>query len=111
MHVDQVDSSFSSNSNLFCVSVELYVSYHSHSFPVLLDSGLAGNFISQSIVSSLSIPVVKLASPISFNALDGHPSNDCPVTHHTLSLHLDFMPQHSALFQFYVLPTIQSPLV
>lgn len=38
-----------------------------------LDSGLAGNLISQSMVSALSIPVVKLASPISVNALDGNP--------------------------------------
>lgn len=49
----------------------MYLSHHRVSLYFLLDSGSAGTFISQSLVSSLSLPVVKLANSISVNALDG----------------------------------------
>lgn len=69
--------------NQLCVSVVLYVSTVILPILFLFDSRSAGNFISQSLVFSLSISIVKLASPISVNALDGHPLSNHPVTHDT----------------------------
>lgn len=57
---------------------------------LLLDSVAAGNFISHSVVSSLSIPVSRLASPISINALDGRPLSQSPIIHVTAPVCLVF---------------------
>lgn len=55
----------------FCVASQLHYANHSLSVSPLIDSGSAGNFISQSIVSMLSVPVSKLPNPIKVKALDG----------------------------------------
>lgn len=79
----------------FCVSAYLNVSNHSHYLSVLLDSGSAGKFTFQSLVASLSILVVKLASLISVNALDSRPLSDRPITHLSLPLCIELSLQHT----------------
>lgn len=76
----------------------------------LLDSESAGNFISQSVVSSLFIPVSKLAIPITVNAPNGHPVFESPVTGITVHVHLTFH-NHTELIQFLVLPKSQPQFV
>lgn len=78
--------------NQFSVSATFYVANHAHVISVFLDSGSAVYLISHSLVSTLSLPVVKLANPISVNALDGHPLSDRPVTYLTHPLPLDLSP-------------------
>lgn len=64
----------------------LFVSNRSHVLSVFLDS---------SLVSVLSIPVVKLANSIFVNTLDGRPLSDRPITQLTHPLCLDFSPRHT----------------
>lgn len=47
---------------------------------VLVDSGLAGNFISSFLISTLSISVFNLASPVFVRVFDDHPVSNVPVT-------------------------------
>lgn len=75
----------------------------------LVHSGLAGNFISLSLVSELSIPVAKLPIPITFQVLDGRPYMHSPITHITILVQLSFH-NHSEYIQFYVLTKTHSPL-
>lgn len=56
------------------------------SLSVLIDSVSAGNFISSSLVSALSLPVKRLASPVSVKALDGHSVSNASVTYVTKPL-------------------------
>lgn len=67
--------------NQFFLSVDR--SYAPISVFGLLDSGLVGNFLSSSLVKSLSIPIEKLASPVSIKALDGRPMSNSPVDYVT----------------------------
>lgn len=70
----------------FCVDVMLYVANTPVSLSVLIDSGLAGNFISASLISNQSIPMVE-SSPSLVRALDKHLVCNAPITHHIESRH------------------------
>lgn len=62
----------------------------------LVDTGMAGSLICLSLVSALSIPVVKLASSVSVKALD-----DCPVPQSPLSLNPYSSPHNSVKLNTY----------
>lgn len=72
-------------------------------FLCLFFSGLAGNFISQVLVSSLSIPVVELPFPISRTALDRQLVSGKTVTPIKHPVGLTVAPDHTEQIQFYVL--------
>lgn len=63
----------------------------------LLDSGSAGNYISSSLVSILSIPVVKLAIPVSVKAVNGCHMTENPVTLITQPLQLTTQNTYSSM--------------
>lgn len=81
-------------SNQFCLNVVLSVNNSSVSLSALLDSGSAGNIVSSSLVSVLSLSVESLASPVSVKAVDGCLISNSPVIHITTPLHLSIQPQH-----------------
>lgn len=88
------------------------MSNHPNILSVFLDgSGSVSNFVSQSLVSALLIPVIKIASWITVNALDGRPLSERPVTHLTEPLRLDFSLKHSQYLQLYVLSSIHIPVL
>lgn len=78
----------------FCVPAQLHVSDQCLSLFVLLDSGWAGNFISQALVLSFTLPMVELPDPITVRALDVHPVNGNAVQHITLPLGLSISNDH-----------------
>lgn len=67
----KVPTHISHSTQELIVSAQLCVSKVSVFVSLLVDSKAAGNFISQSKISSLHIPVTRLASPIPVRALDG----------------------------------------
>lgn len=75
---------------------------------VLLDSRLAGNFVSSYVVSFLSIPVFTLASSVSVSALDGRPVGSSPVTQiiEMILYNSQYLPttQSQYNFMFFLVP-------
>lgn len=99
-------------STIHCMEVLFYVTNSPVSLSVLIYSGLVGNFMSSSLLHSLSIPVEKIASLVSVNILDGHLISNAPVTLITSLLRIAFpQPTHSETFQFYVLPQVRTDMV
>lgn len=88
-----------------------YVSNPHVCVSTLLDSGSAGNLISLALVNLPCVPVVKLVSPITVNALDGHPISNAHVSFITQPVSLDIHPNHTETIQFHVLPHSQPSLV
>lgn len=85
--------------------VLLYMTKSLVHLSVLIDSGLTGNLIFSSLLHSMSIPVEKLASPVSVKALDGHLISNASITLVTGLLCIAFpQPAHLETIQFYVLP-------
>lgn len=78
------------------------------SVSLLLDSGVAGNFIVQSLVSSPSIPVLRLTNPIPVRVLDGRPLSQSSITLITSPVCL-ICPQHTELIKFYILTYKKNP--
>lgn len=59
------------NLSQFCVSASIHVVNSFFPVSVIVDSGSAGNFISKTLVVSLSIPVENLPDPIPVRAVNG----------------------------------------
>lgn len=95
----------------FYVPVQLFVSNTSVSLFALIDFGSAGNFISSALVTSLSIPIVRLASSVSVKALNGHLGSNGLVTQITQLLQISFHPSHTEHLQFYALPHTQPTVI
>lgn len=95
-------------SHQFCLPATLFCSNLSMSMSPLIDSGSAGNFVSQFVVSMLSIPVLKLM--IAIKALDGRPLLQSLVTYITALVHLVF-PDHSEKIRLFVLTSSQPSFV
>lgn len=74
---------------------------HYKNLSLSVSSGLAGNFISQSVVSLLLVPVSKLPVPIRVSALDGCALAQFPIAHITYPILLTF-PGHAEELQFYL---------
>lgn len=55
----------------FYLPVKLSWRSESHFIPALVDSGAAGNFMDQTVVDMLNIPLITLTGSLSVKALDG----------------------------------------
>lgn len=75
----------------FLVNVLLNVTNLPVLLSILLDSGLAGNFVSTSLVSSLALPVEEIVKQVSVRALDGQLVTKALVTHITCPLSISFL--------------------
>lgn len=78
MYLTQVD--YFIFMNQFVIPVNVSVSDVVSSLSAIVALGLGGNFISQTLVNSLSIPTCPLAPPVTVCALDGHLVGSTSVT-------------------------------
>ena len=82
----------------------------SHSFPALVDSGAAGNFMDEQVVQGLHIPTVPLSVLIPVLAVDSRSVGKGKIKHKTTPLSVSINNQHMEDLRFLSLRHLLTPL-
>ena len=75
----------------------------------LVDSGAAGNFMDQTLVSSLNITTYPLSSPFPVQGLDCQPLGSGTIPHITQPLTLTMEPNHQENIPFFIAILASAP--
>ncbi len=79
--------------------------------PAMIDSGAAGNFMSQNFAQEHNIPLIRCLSPLAIEAVDGRPLGTGKITHLTSRLTLTTGALHQESIQFYIIPTVHASVI
>ncbi len=79
--------------------------------PAMIDSGAAGNFMSQNFAQEHDIPLICCLSPLAVEAVDGRPLGTGKITHLTSRLMLTTGALHQESIQFYIIPTVHASVI
>ncbi len=79
--------------------------------PAMIDSGAAGNFMSQNFAQEHNIPLIRCLSPLAVEAVDGRPLGTGKITHLTSRLTLTTGALHQESIQFYIIPTVHASVI
>lgn len=77
----------------------------------LLDSGAAGNFMSDTFIKEYNISLTDCYSPLTVEALDGKPIGGGKVAHITDELQLQVGILHHETIRFYVIHSPNNPII
>jgi len=100
------------NSDL-CVSVPITLLFDTRRLttPALLDSGAAGNFMSQNFAQENNIPLIECSSSLAVEAIDGRPLGSGRVNAISQQLTMITGLFHTETIQFHILPTSTSSII
>jgi len=93
------------------VPISLQVNHQQFATHALLDSGAAGNFMSQKFVQQNHIPVITCPSSLTVEAIDGCPLGTGNVKAITKPLTMQIGLFHTEIIQFHILPTTTSSVI
>lgn len=100
------------SSNCLKIPIQVTVNNQRISTHALLDSGAAGNFMSDTFIKEHNITLTDCSSPLTVEALDGRPIGGGRVAHITTELSLQIGVLRHEHIRFYVIhSTIQSSVV
>uniref|UniRef100_A0A8C2FDM1 Uncharacterized protein n=1 Tax=Cyprinus carpio TaxID=7962 RepID=A0A8C2FDM1_CYPCA len=96
-----------------CVSVPLVIKTNNVrvATTALLDSGAAGNFISEEFAKRNNISLISCTNSLSVATIDGRPLGSGLITHRTQELQMLTGLLHQETIQFYVLPVSNPPVI
>uniref|UniRef100_A0A8C1YSB8 Gypsy retrotransposon integrase-like protein 1 n=1 Tax=Cyprinus carpio TaxID=7962 RepID=A0A8C1YSB8_CYPCA len=96
-----------------CVSipVELWINDRQVITSALLDSGAAGNFISEEFAKRYNIQLIPCSTSLSVETIDGRPLGSGSITHLTRKILMAAGLLHKERIQFYILPTSHTPVI
>lgn len=96
-----------------CVSVPLVIKTDKVrvATTALLDSGAAGNFISEEFARRNNISLISCTNSLSVATIDGRPLGSGLITHRTQELQMLTGLLHQETIQFYVLPVSNTPVI
>lgn len=95
----------------FIIPVRIWYSGSVFTLPVLINSGVAGNFIDQDSVACLQLPVIQLQRPIKVSAINGHPVGSGLIAHSTHPVHLQASTLLHEQITLLLMVTASQPLV
>lgn len=104
-----VSSEYPSN----CLKIPIQITHNGRvvSTHALLDSGAAGNFISDTFTHEHNIQLTNCHSPLTVEALDGKPIGGGRVSHITSELGLQTGALHKEQIHFYVIHSPNNPVI
>ncbi len=95
----------------FTVPVTLKTESEIFNIRAMIDSGAAGNFMSEDFAHKNSIPLIRCLSSLAVEAVDGRPLGSGRITHLTARLTLVTGALHQEIMQFYIIPTLHAPVI
>jgi len=99
------------HSNCFKIPIQIFVNGQRLSTHALLDSGAAGNFMSDAFIKDHNISLTDCNSLLTVEALDGKPIGGGKVVHITDELALQVGALHHELIRFYVIHSPNNPVI
>jgi len=96
-----------------CVTVPITITANGHQITTtaLLDSGAAGNFMSNDFALHNCIALIKCSSSLTVEAIDGRPLGSGHISSLTQELLMQTGLFHTEKIQFYILPTSNTPVI
>lgn len=93
------------------IPVRMTVNGQTISTHALLDSGAAGNFMSDTFIQEHNITLTSCNSQLTVEALDGRPIGEGTVAHITEEVHMQVGVLHHEQIRFYVIHSPHNPVI